>query len=482
MIADKFIEFEVEEKLFEKNINGFHYWVYIRNTVYNDIIRNKNNEGQAHTDLGNVSELKKSLIKLKNARYWVTNNSLWFLKKRDILVLNHQRRVKEGEFFDCVYTETLLNEIDYSYYVFESPTMEEKHYRPIRTKNIKYFDYINILVRYKKKFYRKFLKFALDLETENYLKELRNNLNYLFEVEISSNRLYNLVENQYLQYIVAKKYYAKLLDKVQPKVIVEVISYTFSRFILNEVAKERGIKVIELQHGHMRSDHVAYNYLEKCVSPALPDYYFLYGDLWKDVARLPVEPDNVKVVGWQYLENKVEYYKKQKRDKSDKKTIIFLSQGTVGKELSKLALETLNLLDKEKFGIIYKLHPGEYARWKTEYPWLVDADIEVVDNGELPLHHYLYNSEIQIGTDSTSVFEGLAYNLRTIILKINNFRYITELDGKENVFLATNAEEIVEFCKIYSNIKSELDINYYWKNNANKNIINELDKIISETK
>ncbi len=54
-----------------------------------------------------------------------------------------------------------------------------------------------------------------------------------------------------------------------------------------------------------------------------------------------------------------------------KKQIIFISQGITGKELSKKAVELSD--NNNGYKIIYKLHPGEFAEWDKEYPWLATA-------------------------------------------------------------------------------------------------------------
>ncbi len=297
MFEEKFMKFEMEELLFEKKFESFQYWIYVRNMVYNKILEIKNNYGQAHTDLSNVSELKKTLIKAKNMKYWFTHSSIFNLSQKDILVINHQRRVKKGSVYECIYTDSFLKKLKYSYSVFESPTIDEKHYSPINTENIRYLDDINMIVRLKKQFYKNILKFKLDKNTREYLKDITNKINILFEIELNENYLENLIETQYLYYISGKKYYEKIIDKTQPKVIIEVVSYIFSRFILNEIAKERGIKIIELQHGIMNKEHIAYNFYENIELNQLPDYYFVFGDIWRNSSKLPVSQEKVRVVG-----------------------------------------------------------------------------------------------------------------------------------------------------------------------------------------
>ena len=81
--------------------------------------------------------------------------------------------------------------------------------------------------------------------------------------------------------------FTKILNKIQPKLILEVVSYSLNRMVLNRLAFERSIPVVELQHGTMGREHIAYNYKEKKQLPELPDYYWIFGQFWKKNTRLP---------------------------------------------------------------------------------------------------------------------------------------------------------------------------------------------------
>lgn len=474
MYIDEFIKFEKENDLFQLEIDGFKYWQYIRFNIYSEIYSQKYNTGQAHTNLSSESYYKRVILKLKQTSNWLLMNPLWGLKKRDLLVLNHQRRVKNGDYFECIYTDSLLKKIDYSYYVFEQPILE-KHYRPIMTENIRYFDYINFKITFKKEIKRKLFKFSLKKEYKEQFRITINHLNQHFDAKINFSDLFELLENAYLTYKLSRKYYCKIIDRVKPKAILQVVSYGADRFLINELAKERGIPIIELQHGTMGKYHIAYNFLGKMELSSFPDYLFLFGQFWKDTTRLPINDDKVKVVGWDYFEQKTN--KENKEKDNSKTTVLFISQGIIGKELSELAFKVSKQIDMTKHKIIYKLHPGEYDRWKKEYPYLKEADIDVIDNNTNDMYSYFAKSDIQVGVSSTALFEGLGYGLETIVVKLPGHEYLDILYKESIAFLAKDLDDLVYYINNNSE-RSTIDIKYFWESNSLDNFKNELDNLL----
>ena len=476
-LIDKFIKFEYEEDLFNKEIQGVKFWHYIRVSIYSDILKQKYYSGQGHSDLSDKKFITRAWYKLKQIPNFILKNPLYRLDQKDILVLNHQRRVKNGNYYDCIYTDEILENIKNTYYVFEEPYLG-KHFKPIRTKNIRYFDYINF-IKAAKKIFIKFIN-------PNFGKLSSNDINRLFLLFNAINRAFNIdfdkykkikdVENLILNYNIMKKYYEKILDKIKPKVIIEVASYSFCRFLFNELAKKKGIKIIELQHGIMGKYSIPYNFYKKMELETLPDYIFLFGEYWKNNTRFSLKKEKLIVTGFPYFESRINKIKSENRKNNRKReNILFISGGFIGSQLSKLAIELDKLIDRKKYNIIYKLHPGEYDRWKKTYPWLVDSSIIIIDNNKKEIYYYLEKSNYQIGVDSTVIFEGLGFNLKTFIYKIYGYQCMKDLYENNYAKLVTSAEEIVG--GLEPNKKNIENKDFFWKSNSLKNIIYNLNNI-----
>ena len=126
--------------------------------------------------------------------------------------------------------------------------------------------------------------------------------------------------------------------------------------------------------------------------------------------EFPILEDRVIPVGYPYLEESIDKYDHVETTPQ----ILFISQRTIGEQFSKFAMEVAKY-PAINYDIVYKLHPGEYDRWQEEYPWLKEADFEIIDSSELPLYELFAQSSAQVGVGSTAVFEGLAFGLETFV-------------------------------------------------------------------
>ena len=475
-LIDKFIKFEYEEELFNKEIQGVKFWHYIRFSIYDEILKQKYNLGQVHSDSSDKKFITKVWYELKQIPNFILKNPLCGLDQRDILVLNHQRRVKNGNYYDCIYTDEILKNINKSYYVFEESVLE-KHLKPIRTKNIRYFDYIDFIKEAKKIFF-KFINpnFGKLCSTDiNRLFLLFNAINKAFNVNFDKYKEIKDIENLILNYKIYKKYYEKILNKIKPKIIIEVCSYIFNRFLFNELAKKRGIKIVELQHGTMGKYPIAYNFYKKLELDIFPEYILLFGEYWKNNTRFPLEKENLIVTGFPYFECRLKELTTNNRKSSKKENILFISQGSIGKELSQLAIKFNNLIDHKKYNIIYKLHPGEYDRWESDYPWLKKSYIEIVNNNKKDIYYFFSKCNFQVGVYSTVIFEGLGFNLKTFIYKVYGYKYMKYLYENNYAQLVASADDIIN--QLNSDKENIKNIEFFWKSNSLRNIISNIYNI-----
>lgn len=475
-MIDAFLKFEYEKKLFQKEADGVKYWHMIRIEIYNEINRIKNDVEKPH--FSNVYTSKKSIVQSKAKQ--LTNifyrNPFLFLEQKDVLIFNHSRRVKQENLYKCLYTDPLIQNLDSNYYVYEVP-YNEFHFRPVPEDKIKYTDLIinrYLAERVKNKLVNKSL---LPKQQQEEITEIILQLNSLFGVSLDSSFWINKISNKILYFNMAYDAYDKIIKKIQPKVIVQVVSYLNSRFVINKLAKEKGIPTIELQHGTMGKYHIAYNFLRNVDLDTFPDYLFTFGDFWKENTRLPIPDENVISIGWPFYENKLKEYKKN--SKTDRKrTILFVSQGSIGKELSRFALELEKKLDSKQYRIVYKLHPGEYEGWVTNYPWLKESKMEIIDNSSHDMHYYFAQSDIQIGVYSTALFEGLGYGLKTLIVNLYGAEHMESLYKAEYADLVDSVEEAQQIIQSGSFTEKEFNREYFWKPNSTENMMKKIREII----
>src|SRR5690606_29351142 len=109
---------------------------------------------------------------------------------------------------------------------------------------------------------------APKIENEEVLTDVLRTLS----VHVDYRRMYALYKGQYM-------FTKFLLRYCQPKKIIMVYTASSQGYI--RAFKEKGIPVIELQHGVINEKHIAYNVFKEFNSVYFPDYLFTFGDMEK---------------------------------------------------------------------------------------------------------------------------------------------------------------------------------------------------------
>lgn len=474
MNLDFFNEIERKFNLLDYNIDGYYFWIYSRAEIGWTFEKEMLGINHPSTPVANKNRtfFKSKLIKLKNALF----HSFVNVKHCDLLVLNHQRRVLVDNVFDCIYTDDLVENYGNSV-VFEEP-YQEMHFHPIRTKNIVYTDFLDILCYLYCGINQFFLSSKFKRNRDTILKMLEEpfaELNKAYNTNVKPADIINSLIYGLYMYKIEKIYFKKQILRYNPKAIIELVSYKRQCMIVNELAKDMNIPTIELQHGTIGKEHIAYNYPKDSVIKQFPEYIFLFSEFWKSKTRFPISEKNQIATGFPYLEKMAQKY--QSSAPHDHIVILFLSSEPIGDRLSKVAVELRQKLDKQKYKIIYKLHPGEYSKWRQWYPHLSCADIEVIDTPKINLYKLFSISNIQVsGFNSTTIFEGLYFSLPTFLLKECITADTEELCSSGLAKYFSTSDELIDY--ISSNIT--FTQHSIWKSNSLINMTTEINNIIKQ--
>jgi len=470
---EQFLKYEAEQKLFERlNINGIKYWHYIRFMVYMLILETKfdqvnNNMYQKRIEIDDKSMWNQI------DRYIIKNPLL--VKQKDILVFNHSRRVKQNGCYKCVYTDEWINECKQSYYVFEEP-FNGTHLKPVKTKNLKYFD----IFEYGKFTFVKRTK-SEKINVMQHAKVLIQSLENEFNIQFTNQQRKKLVNQLIMQMSnreCYKKYFRHLLKKIKPKIIILVVAYNFDHMLLIETAKEFGIPVVELEHGIIGKGHIAYNFYEQMNLISFPDYIFTFGQFDVDTPQYPFDRKFVFPVGSAELEKQSKFYKTKVKKKKRKKIITYLSDNT--KELLCNSVELSKMINTNNYDIIVKLHPSEYVQWKKWYPFLINNNIRVVNDAKHDIYYYLAISDYVVGCASTTLYEATAFDTQILIYKVGEYYRSEPLVENKLAEYVDSVEEIYQ--RITSNNKIQYDINkeYFFSNNSKNLIFDAIHSILQE--
>lgn len=180
-------------------------------------------------------------------------------------------------------------------------------------------------------------------------------------------------------------------------------------------AKLAGAKVLELQHGFISEYHPAYSYPKIRVQSAA-DKVLVWGKYWAKAASFPKGSKPV-VVGpaENYLKARTQVSGVAKKPNS----ILFSSQGAVGKELYAAALNWAKLLPD--FAITFRLHPNEDL---ADYQMLEGAANLSLSHKTPTFLDVLGEHEYLVGGFSTTLYEGVSFGLKVFVLPLSGFENV----------------------------------------------------------
>ena len=477
-ICQKIWNLEEKYELNHKEIQGCYPWQLIRMYLYYEITRKTNVfESAQQSSLSLFDKINSFLPFLKNS---ISSNPLSGSENADVLIFDHPRKVIFEDEYQDIYSYFLkdtLNQYGKSFETIESPYLNQ-HFRNknnIKENHVKFNDRILLGSFLHKTRNRGKLPFTED--EKQLINTVKEELESAFKIEID---LFRIMEDHILNFQYDYKKYIELLQKKNPKLVFLVVAYENKALVA--ACKKMNMEIIELQHGTISPYHLGYSYPENTRKfnneikeiEYFPDKILSFGDYWKNACPFPIDSENIIPMGFPYFEENSKTYMKiaEKKDNEQigQKQILFISQGVIGKYLSKLAYETAsNINDSQNYNFIYKLHPGEYGTWRENYDYLTKAvdefeNFTVIDKSKPQLYELFAKSHYQIGAFSTAIYEGLAFNCKTFIIDVPGVEYLDDLIDKDIVKKVKNSEELINYINNENISIQEYDKDYFFKN------------------
>jgi len=458
----QFEKLETEYNVFDLSVDGIPLWEQIRFGIARKIAHAQG-QGQAHSRVDGIQKYIRGLsLWLRN---FVQKNP-YLADEHDFLFIGHQRRkLEEDGYWWDIYCDPIHEQSELDYIHMETPHLLS-HRSPAKTEHLRYLE----LIEYGGTLQRELgiRSPSLPNDMVSRLQRVEAEIRRRFEVDVD-------VVSEAEEALHVRKatlpLYERLLDRIDPEVVVLVVSY--GRETLIEACKRKGIPVVELQHGVINYHHFGYSYPEGETKATFPDYLLTFGEFWNQNARYPIPDECVIPVGYPYLEDRLDSYD----DIEPSQQLLFISQGTIGHELSRFAVEA-HQDDRINHQIVYKLHPGEYDRWENEYPWLAASDVRVIDDSEPPLYQLFAESSAQIGVGSTAVYEGLCFNLETFVFDIDGSDVLQPLIDDGVASVVSTVEDLP--AGTVARTQENFDRERFFKSSAINNVTDQLKKIQNE--
>lgn len=426
-VYEEFLALEDELGVFAIEVDGVPVWERVRFEVIHAIMTERGTWSQAH------STVDKSLPNLlEGAGLWLRNlvsRNPFLADEHAVLFWGHERRKRQddGLWWD-LYCDPIHEALDLDYLHVEKPHLNE-HLRPAKTANLRYLD----LIEYSSTVLR-----VLGLDRtrvpatqQRRLERVGERLRETFDVEIE---VVDRVRFRLALRRTLKPMYERFLRQVDPELVVVVVSNQKETFV--EACQDRGVPVVELQHGVLT--RYEYGYPGDRTKVTFPDYFFTFGPYWNDRAELPIPDENVRAVGYAHFDQQ----RSRLANDPDTDGLVFISQGNVGADLSRVAVELSRQPSVDPDDVVYKLHPGEYERWREDYPWLADAGLRVIGEAGPDLYDVFADVSAQVGVYSTAVYEGLGFGLRTFLYDLPGVEELDDLRASGHARLVASPDEL----------------------------------------
>ena len=471
-----FLEKEQKAKLFDRELFGINYWEYIRPLVSCETNSTISNTSAMFSKT--KTSFSKYALNIKNIKsYFLHNNSC------DILVISQPRRVKTKNGYRSNYVDYYIDYLkeDYKVMALEEPSWSslgvsnKAHDFPLYTKNIYLTDIHELLFLVRKKGYRIFhpKKYKMILEEYEIVNKIVNSWYKKGHRPIVFKEYF---KDSLIRLDIDKKYVKKVLNKTKPKaVMLHYMPSIFKEMMINECNK-RNIKTIEIQHGTITKIDPLVNHcydLSKIHNDN--QYIFSFGLLQVNPYALTIKNmDNVISIGFPFFEEKL---KEMEKKKHKKKYILIISQSTIGDDIAKFTSELADLLEKENYKIVFKYHPSEIPK---NYMCLKKKNIIEIKT-EKTIYDIQQESMIQIGSYSTSLYEGFAMKIPTLVIR-TMFGSIETVDIfkdiKQGVYYIDKPQDVLNYLNRNNITPLKKDIEKLWQSDSKNRLKKEVKKII----
>lgn len=475
--TDNFIKIECKNNLFDRQIENFYYWGYIRAQI-NDFCNIPNSDKDSILLNKEKNFLKKIIIFYKFIFNFI--NSVFIRPKyyvqKDILIFMCSQREHIKNKKRCRFTYDIID-----HFKDKCNVISDSNYFGLENNyDDCSLDYFNFLIKINNRFLNINKKYKFKLDSEALL------ICKLFKLDsyIYKNKIINSIINSFSSYKIYKKFYFKLLKRSCPKLIIYQEHYNNAKFTLNEIAKIMKIETIELQHGVIGRGHIAYNFGKKFNIDILPNKVFFWGPYWKETCRFPIGDNNKLVVGFPYHDLLILNSLKGINISESEFTILIISQPNVRGKFINFTESLINKFQKEKisFKIIFKLHPKELLTPEKEFEKLNKfKNVTIINNFNHDIYYYLANSNIVIGSFSTVLFQATSFNNQIYIYNDDDYNiYTNDLVNEGYVTRFDDADELFAKITDKNNISySHRSNNIFFSNNASKNILKYINNNIN---
>ncbi|MEY4580654.1 MAG: hypothetical protein RL701_5357 [Pseudomonadota bacterium] len=438
-----FIAFEEREQLFDRQLLGVAYWQLIRQDIFRETLQLLGLAANAHLRLEQLPLQQWLLPQLRQLPTTLRRSRFTHLPPAELLVATHPRYLQHRGQYICPYSQPLLWGTPHSRALLTGH-YQGQYFAPDAGERTGYVD-LGLAWAHAVFKLRELARSGFTGEQQRELAALATRWAEQLGAAAStawSQAWQRRARTAVLTSVGLTPWFERLLDRMRPRLVVEVVGYRLVNQLLTLSARGRGIPVAELQHGTIGASHAAYNFAPGRKPAAFPDHLLTFGEIWRELTPgLPLPAAQVHAVGYGWLELQRAAYAPNRAAPGHARRILFISQRDIGAELAAVACE-LQARSQQRYELVYRLHPSEAPDWRERYPQLVSAGIRVELAQERPLYAAQAAADVQVGVYSTALIEGIAFGLSTCVIALPGHEQLAFLWERGLARRAENAEQL----------------------------------------
>lgn len=250
-----------------------------------------------------------------------------------------------------------------------------------------------------------------ELVIDEMLDYLRNNFPLKLEEGIYKGRIRERLQRVVLEFPAYYKYYTRLMDIVQPKVVFCHAALQGMPEI--RVMNDYGVITAEFQHSALDSYNTPYGSAKQIAEneeyrKCMPQYFLTYHDYW---TRNLYIPSKIYRVGNPVVEENIR--KCDQRDNSFSDANILLIPEFIPQKYKEFITELLEVFPKE-YTITIKVHPGCYNDLEGFRTMFDNYRINVTIQGSV--YDYICKARYVVGDGSTAMYEAAAVGKSVFVI------------------------------------------------------------------
>jgi hypothetical protein len=445
-IFQALLEFEEQEECYEKELKGENFWELVRDKVYKELSVGRKIRPEGINPF----------LRIKRRLFFLSKSILFrnpFLKSdADVLYFGDPRRQEiSGEHVEKCF-EPIIDEIDYEVLMFESLDRSDFIHHEPQEHKARYTDLIDIISTSAALIAARFKK--PDGEEQKVLNNLEGSLLEEFDLDLDLENL-SLIDLYRFKY--KKKMYTVLLRRHEPEAVVYAVGGSGA---LPATCRNQDVPVAEMQHGFIDENHPDYFYPEDTELEYAPDYFFTWGERWKQKEPFQKNVER-RVTGYPFLETFDD------SESHDGEKILVISQPIYREQLVDFAV---TLSESSSKDVVYRLHPSEEIEEYSD----VSEKLKITQAGEKSLYNQFKESEAVLGVNSTALYEAIYFGKFVYLLDIPEAPILNDLIEEGAAATVQEVQEIKGH-KVPESVDKSA---FFVPNPAEKKIKKSLDEIV----